>query len=143
MAKRSSTRTPRAAGQEAGLAAVSTAELAKEMSRRQREMSRLQRKRERLASQLQMLDAELQAVGALSAMSAGGGTRVRPKNESSLADALVKVLKNKTMGVSEAAEAVRAAGYQSNSANFRTVVNQTLIKDDRFENVSRGKYRAV
>jgi hypothetical protein len=48
------------------------------------------------------------------------------------------------MGVSEAADAVLKAGYQTNAANFRTIVNQTLIKNrSMFKKVGRGQYTAA
>ena len=48
------------------------------------------------------------------------------------------------MSVTEMAEAVQAAGYHTESENFRTIVNQTLIKNpDAFRRVSRGRYTAV
>jgi hypothetical protein len=68
---------------------------------------------------------------------------VRPQNSVNLADALVGVLKGKTLGVSEAADAVLKSGYQTNAANFRTIVNQTLIKNrSMFKKVGRGQYTA-
>ena len=33
------------------------------------------------------------------------------------------------------------SGYRSNSANFRSIVNQTLIKDKRFGSAGRGVYQ--
>jgi hypothetical protein len=47
----------------------------------------------------------------------------------------------KPMSVSEIMEAASASGYRSGSANFRGIVNQTLIKDKRFAQVSRGVYQ--
>jgi hypothetical protein len=35
-------------------------------------------------------------------------------------------------------EAVKAQGYRSNSANFRAIVNQTLIKEKQFSSAGRG-----
>jgi len=32
------------------------------------------------------------------------------------------------------------AGYKSNSASFRQIVNQTLADGDQFERVERGRY---
>jgi len=144
MAKKSgerSRRTPRTAPRPTSdLGGISTADLAREMARRQGALSKLQRRRESLVAQIAEIDQELGQYGA--AVARGGGSGRRPRNGMRLADALVEVLKNKTMSVTEAAEAVQLAGYQTSSANFRTIVNQTLIKDDRFENVERGKYRA-
>lgn len=60
-----------------------------------------------------------------------------------LVEALVKVLTGRTMSVTEVTQAVQDAGYQTSSANFRTIVNQTLIKSKAFKKVSRGKYTAA
>ncbi|MEO1129607.1 MAG: hypothetical protein AAFX05_07870 [Planctomycetota bacterium] len=70
------------------------------------------------------------------------GSRKRPRNEQNLADALVDVLKHKTLGVTEAAAVVEEAGYQTTTPNSRTIVNQTLLKDKRFKRVARGQYTA-
>ena len=122
------------------LGKISTTALAREMSRRQREIDKLRRRREKLIEQLSAVDAELGELDQFSAGLGGGGGRGRARNSQSLADALANLLKNRVMSVTEAADAVQAAGYQTTSANFRTIVNQTLIKDERFENVERGKY---
>jgi hypothetical protein len=45
------------------------------------------------------------------------------------------------MNVGDIAERAKASGYKSNSANFRGIVNQTLIKDKRFVSASRGMYK--
>jgi len=71
------------------------------------------------------------------------GSRKRHKNETNLVDALRDVLKGTTMGVSEVAQAVQDAGYKTTSPNFRTIVNQTLIKHpDVFAKKGRGQYTA-
>lgn len=66
--------------------------------------------------------------------------RKRPRNEQNLADALADLLSNKTLSVTEASEQVQSAGYRTTSPNFRTIVNQTLLKDPRFKRVGRGRY---
>jgi hypothetical protein len=54
---------------------------------------------------------------------------------------LAAVLKGKTMSVTDLAEAVQRAGYQTTSKTFRTIVNQALIKhSDTFKKISRGMY---
>jgi hypothetical protein len=114
-----------------------------ELRRRERAVSRLQGKRKRLAARLARLDDEIAALGGAVSRGAGGGSRRRPRNDASLVDALANVLKGKTMGVTEMAEAVQKAGYATSSANFRTIVNATLIKfKDRFKRVERGQYTA-
>tara|TARA_Y100001933_G_C18922455_1_gene531601 strand:- start:324 stop:773 length:450 start_codon:yes stop_codon:yes gene_type:complete len=119
-------------------------ELQREMQRREREMKRLVNKRDRLHQQIREVEDEIQSLGGAGAfgMTAGGRPRRRPQNESSLSEALLKLLKNTTMSVTQAADEVQRAGYQTTSASFRTIVNQTLIKDPRFKKVSRGQYTA-
>ncbi|MEL6330188.1 MAG: hypothetical protein AAFR38_11045 [Planctomycetota bacterium] len=119
------------------LSAVTTADLAREMQRREASIGRLQRRRERLQEQIEEIDREL---GTLGASHVAGVGRKRPKNEMKLADALVKLLTGRTMSVTEATEAVQEAGYRTSSSTFRTIVNQTLIKDSRFKKVARGQY---
>jgi hypothetical protein len=61
----------------------------------------------------------------------------------SLNETMAEVLKTKggPMKVAEIADAVLATGYKTNSANFRGIVNQTLIKDKRFASTgARGSY---
>ena len=53
------------------------------------------------------------------------------------------MLYQKEMSVTEAADAVRANGYITTSPNFRTIVNQALIRDARFKRVGRGLYTAT
>ncbi|MFI4898356.1 MAG: hypothetical protein ACIARR_11080, partial [Phycisphaerales bacterium JB059] len=117
---------------------MSTNELERELSRRQTAARRLERKRERLAEQLEEVERELSELGGLGGISIGG-VRKRPRNEMNLADSLAKVLKSKTMSVTDVTEAVQKAGYRTSAANFRTIVNQTLIKDSRFKKVARGQ----
>ncbi|MEZ6242442.1 MAG: hypothetical protein R3B57_05305 [Phycisphaerales bacterium] len=120
---------------------MSTDALARELSRRQQTVRRLEKRRDKIAAELEKIEAELAALGGLGGVSIGG-VRKRPKNDANLADSLAEVLKNKTLSVTEVADAVRQAGYRTSAENFRTIVNQTLIKDKRFKRVSRGQYTA-
>lgn len=142
--KRGASKAPAAAPRGATLGRASTEDLQRELQRRQRSASRLISKREKLAAQLAELDAELASLGldAGHGVTARGTVRRRPRNDSSLADALLEQLQGKEMSVTEVAESVVAAGYKTSSANFRTIVNQTLLKDSRFKKVSRGRYTA-
>ncbi|MDX9911651.1 MAG: hypothetical protein RBS39_07465 [Phycisphaerales bacterium] len=134
-----------------GLSGLSARELVAELRRRQGAIGKLEAKRDRLAQQVNELDREiaehrrlLGGGGAASGRRRVGALRGRPRGgrESTLADALVQVLSGQVMGVTEVAEAVQSAGYVTNSPNFRTIVNQTLIKDDRIKKVARGQYTA-
>ncbi|TVQ62074.1 MAG: hypothetical protein EA378_06315 [Phycisphaerales bacterium] len=127
----------------AGLAGIDTAELAAELRRREASLGKIERKREKLLAQLEEVEAELAEAGAL--LGAAGGVpsgRKRHRNDSSLEDALVDLLNNTVMSVTDATEAVQRAGYRTTSPNFRTIVNQTLIKSNKFKKVARGQYTA-
>ena len=148
MAKKKSSKTTKKSRQAkpAGnsLDNLSFDELQREMRRRERDMKRLVSKRDRLLTQVREVEDEIQSLGGAGAfgVTAGGRPRRRPRNDSSLSEALLNLLKNTTMSVTEAAEEVQRAGYQTTSSSFRTIVNQTLIKDPRFKKVSRGQYTA-
>lgn len=127
-----------------GLSGISVADLQAELRRRMRRVGTLQRRRDRVAGKLAALDAELSALGA--AVGGAGGMmfgRKRPKNDMNLVEALAKVLKGRTMSVTDVSDAVQKAGYKTSAANFRTIVNQTLIKNRSvFKKIARGQYTA-
>lgn len=119
---------------------MTTAELHAELQRRERNVRKLERRREKLLADLSEVEQSLAAEGALSA---AGGIRRRPRNEMNLVDSLAQVLKGKEMSVTEVTQAVQQAGYMTTAANFRTIVNQALIRENRkFKKVSRGRYTA-
>jgi hypothetical protein len=126
-----------------GLRGISVRDLHAELRRRERESSKILRRRAKLVEQLREIDQEIREAG-LSAGGEAAGGRVRPKNAVSLVEALAKVLKGKTLSVTDAAEAVQASGYQTTAANFRTIVNQALIKNSKiFKKVERGMYTSA
>lgn len=118
---------------------VPTDDLAAELKRRNKTVKTLERKRDKLAQQLADIDAEIIALGG-DGVASRAGVRRRPRNEMNLEESLIKLLKNKTMSVTDTAENVQKAGYRTTSPNFRTIVNQTLINSPAFKRVSRGKY---
>ncbi len=136
VSRRSSTNT----NTPSGAGAMSTAELQAELQRRERNVRKLERRREKLLEDLSTVEQALAEEGALSA---AGGIRRRPRNEKNLVDSLADVLKGKEMSVTEVTQAVQQAGYMTTAANFRTIVNQALIRENkRFKKVSRGRYTA-
>ena len=139
--KKTRTTTKPAAGP---LDNLSFDDLQNEMRRRERDLKRLLSKRDRLQAQVREIEAEIQSLGGSGAfgVTAGGLPRRRPHNDMSLSEALGNLLKSTTMSVTQAAQEVQRAGYKTTSASFRTIVNQTLIKDSRFKKVSRGQYTA-
>jgi hypothetical protein len=114
------------------------------------ERQKLERERAKVARRLQQLDSRIHALGGNGSGRAGrggsgggGGAGTRVRNDKSLTEMLEGILgkSNKPMKVGDIADAVRSGGYRTNSANFRGIVNQTLIKDKRFTSAGRGLYQ--
>jgi septal ring factor EnvC (AmiA/AmiB activator) len=122
------------------------AQLERILDERRTELSRLERQRAELQRKLDGLDRQIGKLGggiraARGRLGAGGGSRAR--NARSLVETLEEVMRanGKPMRVGDIVEAVTATGYRSNSANFRGIVNQTLIKErKRFGQADRGLY---
>lgn len=123
------------------LSNLSSSELHAELNRRGKMAGKLQRKRAKLLERLAEIDAEIRAHGG--SLGGVGPGRVRAKNDTNLVGALKSALDGKTMSVTDVAEAVQKQGYITTSPNFRTIVNQALIKNTSvFKKVSRGQYTA-
>ncbi|MCB9841270.1 MAG: hypothetical protein H6809_06445 [Phycisphaeraceae bacterium] len=128
---------------------MSTADLRAELQRREGQVGKLMSRHNELTAELAQIEAELAALGiAASGASRRGrraavGVRRRHRNDANLEESLAKVLKGKTMGVTEVAQAVQAAGYKTTSPNFRTIVNQTLLRSSLIKKVARGQYTAA
>jgi hypothetical protein len=122
---------------------LSLAELERMLRGRQRELIKLQKRRSRIQKKLDRLDAQIATIGGSSGRHNGSGAGRRARNEVKLPDAIARVLENAggPMRVPEIADKVRARGYESNSANFKGIVNQALIKDKRFASAGRGVYQ--
>ena len=130
-----------------GISNMSTEALQREIAKRQVGLKKLQKARAALAAKLAKLDAKLESLGGSAASSKGvraGTGRKRPQNKTNLVEALAATMKGKTMTVSEAAAAVKNAGYKTNAANFRVMVNQAFIKHKNlFRKVSHGHYCGI
>lgn len=146
------------------LSRISTADLRRELDRRQSALGSLQKKRAKLAAELAGLDAELAAFGVSAGAvmvkrgpgrppgsknkktrrRRGRAALTRAQNSKTLVESLLSALKGKTMGVTEVSDAVQKAGYKTHAENFRTIVNQTLIRNRKlFKKVDRGLYTAA
>ncbi|MEL6798163.1 MAG: hypothetical protein AAFO89_15250 [Planctomycetota bacterium] len=142
MAKKSKKKTRRAPSSRGSLETMSSAALQAELARRQRQASNLLKKRDRLREQLAEIESEIAEMGATAVVGVEPG-RKRARNAESLVDAMRRVLTGTELTVTELSEAVQAAGYVTTSPNFRTIVNQTLIKYPKmFKRVARGVYSA-
>lgn len=149
-------------GASKGLASVSTAALHAELERRQAGLDQMEAEYEARLADLRSLGAQIEALGGTVAApkarrgkagrvaptsgrkkaGARKGARKRPRNAMSLEQALAATLQGKAMGVTEVAEAVLKNGYKTSADNFRTIVNQTLIKSPLFKKLERGVYTA-
>jgi hypothetical protein len=117
---------------------LSISEIESILQQRRGELSKLRKQRAVMQRDLDKLDRRIESLGGGRAR--GGG---RPRNTQSLTTILEEVLQkgSKPMQVGDIVDKVQAAGYRSSSANFRGIVNQTLIKDKRFTSAGRGLYQ--
>lgn len=127
------------------LSKMSVSQLQAEINRRARSTRTLHKRRAKLVAKLNDIDSQILAAGgAIEGGGRGGRGRKRAQNAMSLVETLQKVLKSKTLSVTEAAAAAQKAGYVTTADNFRTIVNQALIKHtDKFKKVDRGQYTAA
>ena len=139
------------------LKSVSTAELRRELARREKGANRLAKRRDALARKLESLEAELADLGsaggkrrgrppgrAATGRKGGRGGRKRARNSVPLPEVIAKVVKvGSTVAPAEVSAKVRKAGYKSTAAHFGMMVSNALSKDERFKRVSRGQYQRV
>jgi hypothetical protein len=115
----------------------SITDLQRLLNERRSALKKLAKQRTKVQRKLDGIDREIAGLGG-----SGGGGGARVRNDLSLVATLETVLKGKqSMQVGDIVDAVEARGYRSNSANFRGIVNQTLIKEPQFSSAGRGLYR--
>jgi len=122
------------------LARLSLADLQHIVESRRSELRQLQRQRAKWQKKVDQFTRRIVALGGENGHRVRNGSRAR--NDVSLPEAITQILGNSKapMNVGVIAEKVQARGYHSNSANFRQLVNMTLVKDKRFVNTERGMY---
>jgi hypothetical protein len=121
---------------------LSIAQLEQMLNRRRSELNDLEKERRKLLQRLSNLDQRIAGLGGSRRGGRNGSAGGRARNAKSLVACLEDVLgSGKPMQVGDIAERVKAGGYRSSSANFRGIVNQTLIKDKRFASAGRGLYQ--
>src|SRR4051812_47603360 len=118
---------------------LSIAQLQRVLNEKKSELDKLYRQRNELQKRIGLVDKQIERVGGGvngmrgfgRGMVGGGGAGSRPRNERSLLDVIEGVLRDngKPMKVGDIMDAVLGTGYRSGSANFRGIINQTLIKD--------------
>jgi hypothetical protein len=107
------------------------------LHQRRSELSDLRKERAAMERDIARLDRRIESLG-------GGKARGRRgRNAQSLTAIMEDVLgkSGKPMQVGDIVDKVLSSGYRSTSANFRGIVNQTLIKDKRFGSAGRGLYQ--
>jgi hypothetical protein len=116
------------------------------LEKRRSSLDALMRERSHLEKRLGTIDSRIRALSGGGASAAGslGLTRGgRARNPMSLVAAMEDVLTKagKPLNVGDIVDKVHVLGYHSNAANFRALVNQTLIKQRKlFANAGRGMY---
>lgn len=119
---------------------MSIRELQNLIHTRKSRLTRLRRERAKVLVELNRIEREIAKTagpGGGRALRLGGG------NAKSLVQTMKEILARagKPMPVKQIFKAVEATGYQSTSANFRAIVNQTLIKERKhFVHAARGTY---
>jgi hypothetical protein len=112
------------------------------LSSKRNRLDSLAHERSQLQKQLDALDTKIRSLGG-GRMGGGVNAGGRARNEKSLVESIEAVLakSGKPTSVGDILDGVQASGYRSNSANFRGIINQTLIKErKRFSNAGRGLY---
>ena len=131
---------PSASGQ------MTIAQLENLLTTRRRRLGELERERKKMLTKLNGINRQISTLAGRMGAGGGngnGGAGGRARNEVSLVEAMSKVLSaaGKPLGVGDITEGVLKSGYRSNSANFRAIVNQTLIKERKnFTATDRGVY---
>jgi hypothetical protein len=120
---------------------LSIAQLQRALSDKKSELDKLTRQRSVLQKKVDRIDRQIERLGGPGG-AGRGGTGIRMRNERSLLEIMQEVMTNagKPMKVGDILDGVLASGYRSGSANFRGIINQSLIKDNRFGATERGVY---
>jgi septal ring factor EnvC (AmiA/AmiB activator) len=114
------------------------AQLERMLDDQKSKLNDLTRARLKLQRRLEALDTKISSLGG--SPMAGNG---RARNKVSLNESIVTVLQRggSAMSVGDIVKRVLARGYSTTSPNFRSIVNQALIKDQRFAKAGvRGSY---
>jgi hypothetical protein len=124
---------------------ISVAELEKILLNRKQELDDLLRRRAQLQAQLAEVDQEIaQMQGQRAAGAYSASARGKLVNEKSLREYVLEILGRSKRGMSLADLSVKvlAAGYRTESSNFRNVLYQCLYNTkDVYHDDSTGTYR--
>jgi hypothetical protein len=120
--------------------AMTIAQLENVLNNRRAQLNQLVKERSKAQQKLDTIERQISRLAGRGMAGSGGG---RVRNEASLVQTMENILKStsKPMPVGDITEAVLKTGYKTNSANFRGIVNQTLIKEKQFSSAGRGLYQ--
>src|SRR5262245_33229117 len=121
---------------------VSASDLRQELiNRLQEQIRRNEQENAALRQQIRNLGPEIKVVNGLLG---GGRSRTLVRNDQSLREAIVHVLReaNEPLRSRDIVERVKQAGYRSRASNFGAMVNISLTRNtELFEKISRGVYK--
>ena len=118
---------------------LSISQLEQILASRRQAVAKLERERIKYEQKLAQINSQIRELGGEDRHDSG-----RVRNTRGLNDTIAQVLADNDAGpmrVADIVQAVLETGYRSNSANFRGIVNQSLIKDKRFVTATRGAYQ--
>jgi hypothetical protein len=122
---------------------VSASELRQELiARLQEQIRRNEQENEAIRQQIRNLAPEIKVVNG--SLLTGGRSRTLVRNDQSLREAIVHVLReaNEPLRSRDIVERVKSSGYQSRASNFGAMVNISLTRNtELFEKVERGVYK--
>lgn len=135
------------------LKSLSTAELLKELDRREKGAGKLEAQREKLLTEVGKIDAQLALLGVAAdrpgktgrpATVAPSGKRTRARNAINLPDAIAMAMEiGAVVSPAEASDLVISNGFKTTSQRFNMMVSNALAKDKRFKRLSRGQYERI
>lgn len=123
----------------ASVADLSISSLERLIAKRRRDLARLLKRRQKVERKLAVIDEQIASMGG----SGTGAKGYRARNDVSLVEAITGVLEKVggAMKVGDITDKVLTTGYRSTSPNFKSIVNQTLIKEKMFKSAGRGLYQ--
>lgn len=123
------------------LSGLTTAQIHAELRTREKKLAGVRRQYNNAVAKVARLEARMRDLGGDVPAGRGGRTGTRARNALPLHTSLHNLLKGKTMGAAEAAEALLNSGFKTTATTFRTMVNIALIKNKNlFKRVERGQY---
>lgn len=126
-------------------ATMTIAQLQNVLNNRRAQLNELMKERNRAQQKLDAIERQISRVAGRGMINGGGGISGggRVRNAASLVSTMEHILKgsSKPMPVGDIVNAVLKTGYKTKSANFRGIVNQTLIKEKQFSSAGRGVYQ--